>query len=112
MPAWQGNQTLDTVIAHISDLHFGAHNQMECWEIIARFLREQVKPALILATGDIVDSPSGPLYDEAKRALDALQSPYYVCAGNHDRHAKGNVGRRLARLFGRGDTAALFRPKV
>jgi len=50
MPAWQATKRSDTVIAHISDLHFGAHNQMECWEIIARFLREQVKPALILAT--------------------------------------------------------------
>jgi UDP-2,3-diacylglucosamine pyrophosphatase LpxH len=108
MPEWKRPNSTDTVIAHISDLHFGAHNQTECWEITARFLRDEVQPALILATGDIVDSPNGPNYDKAKKALDALQKPYYVCAGNHDRHAKGNVARRWARLMGRGDTAALF----
>ena len=111
MPEWKRPSSTDTVIAHISDLHFGARNQTDCWEITARFLREEVQPALILATGDIVDSPSGRTYDKAKQALDALQTPYYVCAGNHDRHIKGNVLRKVARLMGRGDTAALFDQK-
>jgi 3',5'-cyclic AMP phosphodiesterase CpdA len=85
-------------IAHISDLHFGAENQRQTWDTLARHLRDDVKPDLVLVTGDIADTPQTELYEEAKRSLDALCGSiagktvrYYVCPGNHDRFPHGNA---------------------
>jgi len=85
-------------VAHISDLHFGADGQDETWLALTKHLREEIRPDLILVTGDIVDTPKNHLYAEAKKSLDQLcQSiqgksqpvKYYVCPGNHDRFPKG-----------------------
>jgi len=80
-------------IAHISDLHFGASRQSETWGILKRHLSEQVKKNLlhlVIVTGDIVDSPDDNLLKLAHDELESLGVKYYVCAGNHDRHKKGN----------------------
>jgi UDP-2,3-diacylglucosamine pyrophosphatase LpxH len=98
-------------IAHISDLHFGADGQDETWAVLTQHLRRDVKPDLVLVTGDIVDTPKHRLYDAAKGALDnfcqsiqgKIDVQYYACPGNHDRFPKGN---RLAKLFGFGKKPA------
>jgi UDP-2,3-diacylglucosamine pyrophosphatase LpxH len=107
MPEWTRSDG-ETVIVHISDLHFGTANQTHCWDTLVTFLRNTVQPALILVTGDIVDTPDRGLYEQAKKALDNLRVPYYVCPGNHDRHFRGNVSRWFSRIRGRGDTASVF----
>jgi 3',5'-cyclic AMP phosphodiesterase CpdA len=85
-------------IAHVSDLHFGASGQKETWDAFSKHLREEVRPDLVLVTGDIVDTPRRELFTAAKDALDRLCESivgksgvgYYVCPGNHDRFPRGN----------------------
>jgi len=108
MPIWRRPSEDEIIIAHVSDPHFGSKRQEECWQVISQHIRTAVRPNLLLVTGDLVDWPSRELYKAAKNALDSLGSDYYVCAGNHDRHIKGNVSRRLASILGRRDTQALF----
>jgi len=76
-------------IVHLSDLHFGSPNYQEVWSLTKEFLRE-IKPDLLLVTGDLVDSPKKKWYQEAKKSLDELDILYFVCAGNHDRFYRGN----------------------
>jgi predicted MPP superfamily phosphohydrolase len=83
-------------IAHLSDLHFGALGQIETWGILKRHVIEQVKKNLIhlaIVTGDIADTPNDNLLRVAHDELESLGVAYYVCAGNHDRHKKGNTAR-------------------
>jgi predicted phosphodiesterase len=76
-------------IAHLSDLHFGTSKYLEVWDLTEQFLRKS-KPDLLLITGDLVDTPTEPLYTEVKKTLDALDIDYFVCPGNHDRYHRGN----------------------
>jgi Calcineurin-like phosphoesterase len=76
-------------IAHLSDLHFGSKNYKDVWKLTAQFLWE-IKPDLLLVTGDLVDTPRRKLYEEVREKLDSLHIPYHVCAGNHDRFWHGN----------------------
>ena len=80
-----------TRIAHISDLHFGAEDQNIVWSSLKKFLNEEIKPDLVLITGDIVDSPDKELFKQACTELKHLAAPYRVCAGNHDRWPYGNA---------------------
>src|SRR5256885_13223022 len=71
---------------HLSDLHFGRENLGK-----RTALRQQVdrfNPHLVIVTGDIVDTPSAPFFDEARRFLDGIGDgrEILVVAGNHDRH--------------------------
>jgi predicted phosphodiesterase len=75
-------------IAHLSDLHFGSPHYDEVWPLTSQFLWE-LRPDLLLISGDLVDSPRKALYLEAKEAIDNLRIPYFVCAGNHDRFRRG-----------------------
>jgi predicted MPP superfamily phosphohydrolase len=108
MAQWTRPKNGETVIAHLSDLHFGSTNQEQCWATLRAFLQNDVGPALVLVTGDIVDSPDRKLYENARQELDDLNVPYYVCPGNHDRHFKGNVSRLLTWIRRREDTPAVF----
>src|SRR5271156_5280643 len=88
-------------IAHLSDLHFGALGDKAAWNCLLEYLCNEVKPDLVLVTGDLVDTPKRPLFAEAREALENLNEKlgwikgdpkkYIVCAGNHDRHARGNA---------------------
>ena len=98
MPSFDRPADDHTLIGHISDLHFGSAHADDVWRSVSKFLVDTVRPNLLLITGDLVDTPKARLYEHAKTALDNLRIPYYVCAGNHDRHLKGNVSRRLSLL--------------
>ena len=104
MSEWTQPEDGSTIIAHISDLHFGSANQLDSWKLLDKCLRNTINPDLILATGDIVETPSSKNYESARTALDSLGKPYRVCAGNHDRHSKGNRFWRI----GTKHTSALF----
>lgn len=56
MRNWKKTFEGQTLIAHISDLHFGSDNQLSCWEKFVNFLKSDIQPGLILVTGDIADS--------------------------------------------------------
>jgi predicted MPP superfamily phosphohydrolase len=74
-------------IMHISDLHFGAQH-LEKVDHLLRMVR-QGKPHLIVATGDIVNTPSPQNFQDAKTFLDqlaAMTDCLLMCPGNHDRH--------------------------
>ncbi|WP_434728509.1 metallophosphoesterase family protein [Pseudomonas soli] len=89
-------------IVHLSDLHFGMKGQTDVWESLSTYLRNELKPQLILVTGDIVDTPSPDLYRVAAEKLAQLQingTQCFVCAGNHDRHEQGNAISGLSRRF-------------
>lgn len=80
-------------IAHISDLHFGMTGQSEAWGELKRSLLE-LRPDLILATGDLADSAQDGDMRAASAGLADLRSAgvaCYVCPGNHDRKLQGNA---------------------
>ena len=87
---WKGLEKGAIVIAHISDPHFGSERASEVWRLAAEFLVNDLKPELILVTGDLVHTPAEEWYNTARDALDNLRRPYFVCAGNHDRFVLGN----------------------
>src|SRR5260370_19147364 len=86
------------VIAHLSDLHFGAAKTDDVWDALVSYVNDTLKPHLVLITGDIVDSPRPELFERAKRQIDRLlpqakpTERYRVCPGNHDRFCRGNSG--------------------
>ena len=54
-------------VAHISDLHFDKQKKNHCtWPRLVDQLRNHIGPDLLLVTGDIADTTSQRLYQEAK----------------------------------------------
>jgi 3',5'-cyclic AMP phosphodiesterase CpdA len=94
-------------IVHVSDLHFGVNGQLQVWRSLRQYINNEIKPHLILVSGDIVDTPGKDAYQTAKNELDQLQASgamlanvYRVCPGNHDRHPVGNApGKKFKRVF-------------
>lgn len=87
-------------IAHLSDLHFGMTGQAEAWGELKRFLLE-LKPDLVLATGDLADSAQDGDLKSASDGLADFRSAglaCYVCPGNHDRHVQGNATSGAPRM--------------
>ena len=70
------------VIAHISDLHFGAEDQ----SIAAGLLHDlrQVAPALIIASGDFTQRARRKQFVAARTYLDQIHCPRITVPGNHD----------------------------
>lgn len=83
-------ESIQATVAHISDLHFGMKYQQPIWSSLATYLKNTLKPELILATGDLVDLPRKKYLQEAVNAIKCLGIRCLVCPGNHDRHWFGN----------------------
>ena len=69
-------------IVHISDVHFGRVD----YAVVER-LREkilEIKPNLIVVSGDLTQRARSEQFIEAKQFLDSLPSPQIVVPGNHD----------------------------
>lgn len=69
-------------IAHISDLHFGAAD-----ELVAERLVESVtslEPDLVICSGDLTQRARMSQFEAAKAFLDSLPKPQLVIPGNHD----------------------------
>ena len=69
-------------IVHISDIHFGKIDYA-----IAERLREkivEIKPHLIIVSGDLTQRARAAQFIEARAFLDTLPSPQIVVPGNHD----------------------------
>jgi len=80
--------------AHISDIHISAQGDSYdmlsgragnfLTDIVAR-LNQQVDLNFVLITGDLFNQANPPELSLFQRAIQALQKPYYVIPGNHDR---------------------------
>ncbi|ATC62828.1 hypothetical protein CMV30_01975 [Nibricoccus aquaticus] len=69
-------------VAHISDLHFGAH-----LPAVAEALRVDLHafdPALVIASGDFTQRARSSQFEQARDFLSRLPRPQLVVPGNHD----------------------------
>lgn len=72
-----------TRILHISDLHFGRNVAPEPIDALARLI-EEVRPELVLASGDLTHRGIRAEHDRAAEFLRGLRLPLLVIPGNHD----------------------------
>ena len=96
-------------IVQISDLHFGAHNRHLATALRSRLHREQ--PDVIVATGDVANTPDADLFEQARQFFASLASccppnPHdahapqiIIVPGNHDRLARGWWFSRKRKFF-------------
>lgn len=85
-----------TSVAHISDLHFGT----EVAEVAACLQAEltQLKPSLVVVSGDLTQRARRAQYQAAREYLDLLPKPQLVVPGNHDIPLYDVASRFLAPL--------------
>jgi 3',5'-cyclic AMP phosphodiesterase CpdA len=70
------------VVAHLSDLHLGAHDPAAADGLAADVAA--TRPALTVVTGDLTMRARDREFAEARRLLDRLPRPLLVVTGNHD----------------------------
>lgn len=70
------------IIAHISDLHFGSHDPV-VMEILFQHLIE-LKPDLVLASGDITQDATESEFADARDFFARLPMATFIIPGNHD----------------------------
>jgi 3',5'-cyclic AMP phosphodiesterase CpdA len=75
-----------TCILHVSDLHIGARNAQHDPEVERTIaaLVERLKPALIVASGDLTHRGRQAQHERAAQLLRDLGAPLLVVPGNHD----------------------------
>ncbi|MDC7683028.1 metallophosphoesterase [Asticcacaulis sp. BYS171W] len=69
-------------IAHISDLHFGAHDRRVTETLLSHLI--ETKPDLVLASGDITQHALTAEFVEARDFFNLLPVPVFIIPGNHD----------------------------
>jgi 3',5'-cyclic AMP phosphodiesterase CpdA len=71
-----------TRVAHVSDLHFGAHSPL----VVDALLDDlaSVGPDVVAVSGDLTQRARTAQFVAARRFLDALPCPRLVVPGNHD----------------------------
>jgi 3',5'-cyclic AMP phosphodiesterase CpdA len=72
-----------TRLLHLSDLHLGANERPEI-EPALRSLIERVRPAAIVASGDLTHRGTGAQHDRAAAFLRGFGLPVVAIPGNHD----------------------------
>jgi 3',5'-cyclic AMP phosphodiesterase CpdA len=90
------------VIAHVSDLHFGAHSQGAAVDLVADVLA--AAPTVTVVTGDLTMRARPAQFRQARAVLDQLPRPLLAVLGNHDIPLL-NLGARLAFPYRRYRTA-------
>jgi 3',5'-cyclic AMP phosphodiesterase CpdA len=91
-----------TVIAHISDLHFGAHDP-----VIVAGLTEALNadpPDLVAISGDLTQYARRSEFAKARLFIERLRSPVLAVPGNHDLTAF-NLAERFSKPYARWATA-------
>ena len=74
-----------TVVAHISDPHFGAHDPVIAAALHAELSgRTATTPAVVVVSGDLTQRAKSDQFRAARAFLDSLPAPYLVVPGNHD----------------------------
>jgi 3',5'-cyclic AMP phosphodiesterase CpdA len=71
-----------TILAHISDLHFGRQNP----QLVEGLLQslDQIQPKLVVISGDLTQRARTREFRAARAFLDGLRWPFLVISGNHD----------------------------
>jgi 3',5'-cyclic AMP phosphodiesterase CpdA len=73
------------LVAHISDLHFGAEDPVVAEALLAQLSgRDGPAPTLVAVSGDLTQRAKPEQFRAAKAYLDRLPCPYLVIPGNHD----------------------------
>jgi 3',5'-cyclic AMP phosphodiesterase CpdA len=70
-------------ILHVTDLHIGAHEDPLVETALAR-LAEEVRPELVVASGDLTNRGRRTEHDRAHAFLSSLGAPVLAVPGNHD----------------------------
>ena len=69
-------------IAHLSDLHFGRHDETVAAYLLASI--RQAQPDIIVITGDLTQRGRHRQFAAARAFLARLPKPILVIPGNHD----------------------------
>jgi 3',5'-cyclic AMP phosphodiesterase CpdA len=72
-----------TRVLHLSDLHFGRNDKPESIEALARLI-EEVRPELVIASGDLTHRGLRSQHEKASSFLRGLELPLLSIPGNHD----------------------------
>ncbi|HEX4506614.1 MAG TPA: metallophosphoesterase [Alphaproteobacteria bacterium] len=91
-----------TVIAHISDLHFGAHDPAVVAGLTAELNADP--PDLVAISGDLTQYARRSEFAQARQFIDGLKSPVLAVPGNHDLTAF-NLPERFSSPYGRWTAA-------
>jgi 3',5'-cyclic AMP phosphodiesterase CpdA len=85
---------MTTVIAHVSDTHFGGppHAGVRAELVMTHLLALDPRPDVLLVSGDISDHGLPEEYAEARAVLDRWPGPKIVGTGNHDVRAAFATG--------------------
>jgi 3',5'-cyclic AMP phosphodiesterase CpdA len=83
-------------IAHLSDLHFGRHDETAAERLLADI--SEVKPNITVVTGDLTQRARRRQFAAARAFLEKLPRPVVVIPGNHDVPLYDIVERFLGRL--------------
>jgi 3',5'-cyclic AMP phosphodiesterase CpdA len=102
-------------IVHLSDFHFSKKNfDGSVWKIVANFVNDEIKPDLILITGDITDNGGSDEFTLASEKLSELKirnfgdteaASFYVVPGNHDLYTYKGVALRGRKFWPFGNAA-------
>jgi 3',5'-cyclic AMP phosphodiesterase CpdA len=84
-------------IAHLSDLHFGHHDQSVVESLAADIAGQ--RPALVVVSGDFTQRGLPEEFAAARAFLDTLPAPVFAVPGNHDIPAR-NLWRRFVNPYG------------
>jgi 3',5'-cyclic AMP phosphodiesterase CpdA len=87
-----------TVIAHISDLHFGAHDPAVVAGLTAELNADP--PDLVAISGDLTQFAHRGEFALARRFIEGLRSPVLAVPGNHDL-TPFNLSERFSRPYAR-----------
>jgi predicted MPP superfamily phosphohydrolase len=71
-----------TILAHISDLHFGREHP----QLVEGLLQslDEIQPKLVVISGDLTQRARAGEFRAARTFLDRLRWPFLVISGNHD----------------------------
>jgi 3',5'-cyclic AMP phosphodiesterase CpdA len=72
-----------TRVLHVSDLHFGRNDKPESIEALARLV-EEIRPELVIASGDLTHRGLRTQHERAASFLRGLELPLLAIPGNHD----------------------------
>ncbi|MFN8470918.1 MAG: metallophosphoesterase [Anaerolineae bacterium] len=70
-------------ILHVSDIHAGAPFRPDLAELV-HFEADELKPDVVVVSGDLVQHEYVDQYQRARRWLDGFRQPLIVIPGNHD----------------------------
>jgi 3',5'-cyclic AMP phosphodiesterase CpdA len=71
-----------TIVAHLSDLHFGSQRPMVSEALLHALTVEP--PDVVVISGDLTQNATRREFEAGRAFLDRLERPYLIVPGNHD----------------------------